>query len=63
MNEEKRKAIGLFRYAIIAPIISGIFDEHSSLKGFFRDASKKFYTLPNGKEQQFHCTYNLYTLI
>lgn len=52
MNEEKRKAIGLFRYAIIAPIISGIFDEHSSLKGFFRDAAKKFYTLPNGKEVQ-----------
>ncbi len=48
MNQEKRREIALFRYAIIAPIISGTFEEHNSLKGFFRDASKKVYTNPRG---------------
>lgn len=50
MNQEKRREIALFRYAIIAPIISGTFEEHKSLKGFFRDASKKVYTNPRGKD-------------
>jgi len=50
MNQEKRTEIALFRYAIIAPIISGTFKEHNSLKGFFRDASKKVYTNPRGED-------------
>ena len=44
MNEDDRQKIGLFRYGIIAPAVSGNFDESSSLKGFFRDAAVRSYT-------------------
>lgn len=49
MNDNERQKIALFRYGIIAPAVSGTYDESLSLKGFFRDASKKVYTNPRGK--------------
>jgi len=48
MNEEERKKIALFRYSILAPLISGTYDESQSIKVFFRDAASKTYTNPGG---------------
>ncbi|MGN0966938.1 MAG: DDE-type integrase/transposase/recombinase [Candidatus Coprovivens sp.] len=50
MNDNERQKIALFRYGIIAPAVSGTFDESLSLKGFFRDASKKVYTNSRGED-------------
>lgn len=49
MNDNERQKIALFRYGIIAPAVSGTYDESLSLKGFFRDASKKFTPIHGGK--------------
>lgn len=50
MNDETRQKIALFRYGIIAPVVSGTYDECKSIKGFFRDAAGKVYTNPSGEE-------------
>ena len=50
MNDETRQKIALFRYGIIAPVVSGTYDEGKSIKGFFRDAASKVYTNPSGEE-------------
>lgn len=48
MNDETRQQIALFRYGILAPLISGTYDNIDSRKGFFRDAASKTYTNPRG---------------
>lgn len=48
MNDETRRNIALFRYGIIAPVISETYDEGNSLKEFFSNASQKVYTNPRG---------------
>ena len=48
MNDEKRQQIALFRYGILAPLISGTYDDTDSRRGFFRNAAKKTYTSPGG---------------
>src|SRR5690554_1759331 len=50
MNEESRKKIALFRYGIIAPLISGTYDEQKTRKEFFAHASLRTYTNPSGEE-------------
>lgn len=35
MNDEVRQQIALFRYGILAPLISGTYDGSNSKKGFF----------------------------
>ena len=50
MNNEARKEIALFRYGILAPLISGTYDEHLSAKEFFLVAAKKTYTNPRGED-------------
>ena len=50
MNDKARQEIALFRYSIIAPIVSGIYDENKSIKEFFRDAATRVYTNPSGQE-------------
>lgn len=50
MNDIERQKIALFRYGIIAPAVSGTYDETVSLKGFFRDAATKVYTNPRGED-------------
>ena len=50
MDTETRKKIALFRYGILAPIISGTYDENKSIKEFFSDAAKKVYTNPRGED-------------
>lgn len=49
MNDKERNDIALFRYGIIAPAVTGIYDDSISLKGFFRDAATKTYTNPRGE--------------
>jgi len=50
MNDEARRNIALFRYAIIAPAVSGTCDEGQSIKAFFSDAAKRTYTNPRGED-------------
>ena len=50
MDEKTRKEIALFRYGILAPLISGTYDENKSIKQFFRDAAGKVYQTPNGED-------------
>ena len=53
MNEKTRKEIALFRYGILAPLISGTYDENKSIKEFFREAAGKVYTTPTGEDTKF----------
>jgi len=48
MNDETRQKIALFRYSILAPLISGTYDSTKSKKAFFRDAALRIYTNPRG---------------
>ncbi len=48
MNDEKRQKTALFRYGILAPLLSGITKDAASNQAYFRDAAKKVYTTPNG---------------
>lgn len=50
MKDEKRQKTALFRYGIIAPLISGTYDEHKSLQSFFCDAAQRTYTDPYGED-------------
>jgi transposase InsO family protein len=49
MNDKERNDIALFRYGIIAPAVTGTYENSVSLKGFFRDAAAKTYTNPRGE--------------
>ena len=48
MNQEKQHSIALMRYSVIAPLISGLSDDYTSLEAFFRDASAKGIVHPDG---------------
>jgi hypothetical protein len=48
MNQEKMQEIALMRYSAIAPLITGLQDDYSSLEDFFHDASLKGVTAPDG---------------
>ena len=50
MNDEQRRDIALFRYGIIAPIISEITNTTKNRKEFFRNAAKLTYTNPRGED-------------
>lgn len=50
MDEKTRKEIALFRYGILAPLISGTYDQNTSIQGFFREAAGKLYTTPYGED-------------
>lgn len=43
MNDNEREKIALFRYGVIAPLVSGTLEEGVSKDAFFRDASNKIY--------------------
>ena len=49
MNDKERNDIALFRYGIIAPAVTGTYEDSISSKGFFRDAATKSYTNPRGE--------------
>jgi len=48
MDHEKQQDIALMRYSAIAPLVTGLQDEYSTLEAFFRDASIKGVTSPDG---------------
>jgi len=48
MDQEKKNAIALMRYSVIAPLITGLSDDYNSLTAFFNTASAKGVLLPNG---------------
>ena len=48
MDQEKRQSIALMRYSVIAPLITGLSDEYGSLEAFYRNASAKGVTHPDG---------------
>ena len=48
MDQEKKNAIALMRYSVIAPLITGLSDDYDSLTAFFNNASVKGVMLPNG---------------
>ena len=53
MTQEQRQNIALMRYSVIAPLITGIGDEYVSLEAFFRAASAKGVTAPDGVVRYF----------
>lgn len=48
MDQEKKKAIALMRYSVIAPLITGLVDEFNSNTAFFNSASAKGVMHPDG---------------
>lgn len=52
MDTEEAKGIALFRYGIIAPIVGGFLNECSK-EAYYRAASEKEYTLPDGSKKRF----------
>lgn len=48
MDQEKKNAIALMRYSVIAPLITGLSDNYDSLTAFFYDASAKGVLHPDG---------------
>jgi hypothetical protein len=50
MTEKERKDIALFRYGVIAPLVSETWNGEESNSAFFRHASTLTYTAPDGCE-------------
>lgn len=50
MTNESKQKTALFRYGILAPLISGTYDDSLSKKAFFRTAATKRYTNPLGMD-------------
>lgn len=48
MTQEQTQEIALMRYSVIAPIISGLQDSFPSHEAYFRDASARGVTAPDG---------------
>lgn len=53
MTQDQSHAIALMRYAIIAPLVSGLSDQYDSKEAFFRDAATKGYVTPSGSTKHF----------
>lgn len=53
MTQEQTHEIALMRYSVIAPLVSGIQDSFSSHEAFFRDASSKGVTAPDGTKKHY----------
>ena len=53
MEQDKKHAIALMRYSVISPLITGTQEDYSSLSAFFRDASVKGVTAPDGSVRKY----------
>ncbi|MCD8300179.1 MAG: DDE-type integrase/transposase/recombinase [Clostridiales bacterium] len=53
MDEKKKQDIALMRYTAIAPVVSGLQDDCASLNAYFREASEKGVTAPDGDIRHF----------
>lgn len=55
MEQEKKQAMALFRYGLIAPLVAQTFPQ-ASKAAYYREVADKEYTLPNGVTTRFHAT-------
>ncbi len=53
MDQKKQHNIALMRYSVISPVISGLWEDYSSLTAFFNDASAKGVLAPDGSVKHF----------
>lgn len=53
MEQDKRQAVALMRYSIIAPLITGMHEDYPSRNAFFRDASLKGVIAPDGSVRNY----------
>lgn len=53
MEQEKMQAVALMRYSAIAPLITGLQEDYPSRDAFFRDASSKGVTAPDGSVKHY----------
>lgn len=53
MTQEQTQEIALMRYSVIAPLISGLQDSFPSHEAYFRDASAKGITAPDGTTKHY----------
>jgi len=53
MEQDKKHEIALMRYSVISPIITGLQEDYPSLDAFFRDASTKGVTAPDGSARTY----------
>jgi putative transposase len=48
MDQQKKHDLALMRYSVIAPLITGLSDDYTSLEAFYRDASARGVIHPDG---------------
>lgn len=53
MEQDKKHDIALMRYSVISPLITGLQEDYSSLDAFFRDASLKGVSAPDGSVRKY----------
>ena len=53
MEQDKKHDIALMRYSVISPLITGLLEDFPSLDAFFRDASLKGVTAPDGSVRKY----------
>ena len=53
MEQDKKHDIALMRYSVISPLITGLQEDYPSLDAFFRDASLKGVTAPDGSVRNY----------
>lgn len=53
MEQDKKHDIALMRYSVISPLITGLQEDFPSLDAFFRDASLKGVTAPDGSVRKY----------
>lgn len=53
MEQNKKHDIALMRYSVISPLITGLQEDFPSLDAFFRDASLKGVTAPDGSVRKY----------
>lgn len=53
MEQDKKHEVALLRYSVIAPLITGLQEDYPSLSAFFRDASVKGITAPDGSVRKY----------
>lgn len=53
MEQDKKHDIALMRYSVISPLITGLQEDYPSLDAFFRDASLKGITAPDGSVRRY----------
>ena len=53
MEQNQKHEIALMRYSVISPLISGLLEDYPSMDAFFRDASLKGVTAPDGSVKRY----------